>query len=139
MTRRSRAQIFQETVDQIKKRKFVARAELSRDILTDGGLFNKIIESLKEMGVIQSNYVFTPTGRQREMLIATPNLENSELLIRALGRVVAPTLKEMFDIWYTRRHQAAEPQKTSEELEKEKRDKKFMSLITDYEEKGRYE
>lgn len=128
MTRRSRSEIFQEITNAIKKRKLVVRAELCREVLTDTDLFNLCVDAMKETGMVKSSYVFTPTGRQREMLEAT-NLDNSELFIRALSKVLAPSLREMFDEWYCRRHQAAEPHLTTEELEKKASAKRTFNLV----------
>lgn len=120
----------------IKKRKIVARAELAREILTDTRLYNKCIEALKETGIVKSSYVFTPTGRQREMLEATPNLENSGLIIRALAKILSPSLRELFDEWYGKRHAAVDT-RTKEELEKEKKGHSTIDLLSELHSRGR--
>lgn len=127
MSRRNRAEIVSEILDKLKERRFVNRAELSRETLTDPDLFKKIIECLKETGIVKSRYISTP--RQREMLEVTPSIEDSELVIKALSKILAPSLSDLFNVWYDRRHPTAELQKTSEELGKEASAKRAFNLV----------
>ena len=135
MSRRSRAEIFQEIVDKIKARRFVGRAELSREILTDTNLFNKCVDSMEEVGMIKTSYVFSPSGRQRQILEAV-NLENSELIIRVLAKILSPSLRELVDEWWGKRHHAADT-RTKEELENEKKGHSTIDLLSELHSRGR--
>ena len=86
--------------------------------------------------MVKSRYIFTPAGRQREMLEATPNLENSGLIIRALAKVLSPSLRELFDEWYGKRHAAVDT-RTKEELEKEKKRHSTIDLLSELHSRGR--
>lgn len=86
--------------------------------------------------MVKSQYIFTPTGRQREMLEATPNLENSGLIIRALAKVLSPNLRELVDEWWGKKHQAADT-RTKEELENEKKGYSTIDLLSELHSRGR--
>lgn len=127
MNRRTRSQVFEELVNSIKEYRLIGRGQLSMNILTNPDLFEECIEAMKETGMIKTSYVFTKSGRQKEILEAA-NLDNSELYIKALSKVVAPTLRELFDSWYASRHQPSDT-RTAEELEKEKENKRAFNLV----------
>lgn len=134
MERKSRTQLFQQIIDEIKARRFVAKAELCKEI-ADTNLFNKCVDSMEEVGMIKTSYVFSPSGRQRQILEAV-NLENSELIIRALAKVLSPSLRELFDVWYGKRHAAVDT-RTKEELEKEKKGHSTIDLLSELHSRGR--
>lgn len=131
--RRTRTQVFEELVNKIKERRFIGRGELSMNTLTNPDLFEECIEAMKETGMIKTSYVFTKSGRQKEMLEAV-NLDNSELFIRALSKVLAPSLRELFDEWYGKRHTAAD---TRTKEEKEKKDHSTIDLLSELHSRGR--
>lgn len=128
IARRTRAEIFQEVVERLKEDKHRIKAELYRDVLTDYELFSKIIEALKETSIVRSEYIFTPSGRQRELLIATDRIRDTERLVQALGRVIAPNLKTLFETWYFSKHPIRD-RRTIEELEKDKENKRTFNLV----------
>lgn len=100
MSRRSRAQVFEQLVNKIKKRKFIGRAELLAEILTNPDLFKKCIQALKDVGMIEFRYDFSPSGHQREILVASSNIDDQNLYIKALSKVLAPSLFELIEEYY---------------------------------------
>lgn len=128
MSRRNRTTIFNEVIERLRQHQRIGRAELSRKLLTDPQLYKKIIDALEELGMIRRYYFFNSSGRQIEMLDAV-DLDDNQLIIKALSKILAPSLRELLDLYWTKRHPTAEVQKTSEELEKEASAKRAFNLV----------
>lgn len=135
MPRRTRSHVFEIIVNKIKERKFIGRSELSAETITNPDLFRKIISAMEKVGMIKRSYVLSHSGRQREMLEAV-NLDNSELYIKALAKVLIPSLRELFDKWYGKRHAAVDT-RTKEELENEKKGHSTINLLSELHSRGR--
>lgn len=124
--RRTRAEIFQAIVEKIRLRKLAGKGELAREIFTDQRLFDQCVNAMEKVGMIRFVYTFDPKGKQRRV-IESLNIDDTELYIKALSEVLAPSLAELLEEYYGRR--APEPRMTSEELAKEKDNRKFFGLV----------
>lgn len=129
MSRRTRTEVFMEVLGKLRERKSLGRGELMLETLTNPGLFEECIDSLERNSMLKRTYSFWKDGRQKEVLEATDNIDNSELQVRALADILSPKLSELFDQWYSKRHQAAEPRLTPEEREKEADKKRTQNLV----------
>lgn len=129
--KRSRSEIFAAILGELKDKGSVDRAKIHRSIGTDTKLFNSIIEAMKEQGMIDIGYEFRKSGlgRQREVLIATENLDHKELQILALSKVLSPSLSEIFSEWHFRKHPHSEGTLTKSQEEKIKSTEKFCNLF----------
>jgi len=104
---RTKTEIFTQILNTLKADKVRYRAELSREILTDFPLFDCIIQVMEDSGLVKRGYMFAPSGRQRETLELMPAANNETLVIKALAKVLAPTLSECFDEWCDRKRGTA--------------------------------
>lgn len=126
---RTKTEIFTAILNKLKTDKVRYRAELSREVLTDFPLFNRIIQVMEDSGLVKRGYMFAPSwGRQRETLEIMPAANNETLVIKALANVLAPTLSECFEEWCDRkRGTAASP--STEEMEKDNEMTKTFKLF----------
>jgi len=112
----------------LKTDKVRYRAELSREVLTDFPLFDRMVQVMEDSGLVKRGYMFAPSGRQRETLEVMPAANNETLVIKALAKVLAPTLSECFEEWCDRkRGTAASP--SAEEMEKDNEITKTFKLF----------
>lgn len=125
-SRRTRTEIFHGIVEKIRLRKLIGKGELSKEIFTDQRLFDQIINAMEKVGMIRFVYTFDPNGKQRRVIEAL-NIDDTGLYIKALSEIIAPSLAELLEEYYGRR--APEPRMTSEELAKEKDNKRFFNLV----------
>jgi len=128
---RTKTEIFVEILNKIKADKIRFRAELSREVLTDFPLFDKIVQHMVDGGLIKKSYGYDPQSerpnRQREQLEIMPAANNETLVIKTLAKVLAPTLSECFDEWASRK--TAPDHRTLEELEKDNAGTKTFNLF----------
>lgn len=126
---RTKTELFVEILNKIRTDKVRYRAELSRETLTDFPLFNRIVQSMVDSGLIKSAYVFdSQSSRQREQLEIMPAANNETLVIKALAKLLAPNLNEVFDEWVDRKRGIA-ASASAEQLEKSAKMTKTFNLF----------
>lgn len=125
---RSKTELFTEILNKLRADKVRYRAELSREVLTDFPLFNRIIQVMEDSGLVKRGYMFAPSGRQRETLELMPAANNETLVIKALAKLLAPNLNEVFDEWVDRKRGIA-ASASAEQLEKSAKMTKTFNLF----------